>query len=261
MQNLIWKNNTPISPQYDDVYFSAHDGLAETQHVFLRGNNLSERFATQNSTQAGFTICELGFGTGLNFLAALWLWQQQAGAGTLTFISCEKHPLSIADLNSVFAKMKKNSLNGNDNIDEFLRKWQNLHVVVGCEEGLESGWHYLSLDQGTHQGLRKGGLHLFIGDVRDMLSSLEVFHVRDAVDAWFLDGFAPTKNPDMWHTNIYSAMARLSAPGATLATYTAAGHVRRGLAQAGFNVWKEKGFGTKRDMTTGQLCANFNFQK
>ena len=271
MKNLIWKNNTPVSAQFDDVYFSAHDGLAETQHVFLRGNNLPERFEWQSSSQSsrktGFTICELGFGTGLNFLAALQLWQQQAEAGTLTFISCEKYPLGVADMNDVFAKTQENSLVINDNIDEFLRKWENLHV----EARLGEGWHKLTLGSGTQQGgqlegrkgVPKGGLHLFVGDVRDMLSSMQNSHsnshANSAVDAWFLDGFAPAKNPQMWSTHIYSAIANLSAPAATLATYSAAGHVRRGLAQAGFNVWKEKGYGKKRNMTKGRLCASIIF--
>lgn len=239
MNDITWKGSTPVSTRFDDVYFSAEDGIAETEHVFLKGNNLPERFKKAEA----FTIGELGFGTGLNFLVALDHWQkthQNAENKTLHFISCEKYPLEIPNMEKICADMQyKLPL-----YVDLLRKW--CEIVPDAEIIPIEGWHTLKFMQ---SGTCSSYLHLFIGDVGDMLKTLP-----QKVDAWFMDGFSPAQNPAMWQSSIYNAMANQSNPQATLATFTAAGHVRRGLEEAGFCVRKEKGYGHKRDMTVGYLC-------
>lgn len=231
MTRISWKGNTPVSEAFDDVYFSAENGVAETEHVFLAGNRLPQRFSGREE----FTIAELGFGTGLNFLVALQKWNEVNPKGRLNFISCERFPIKISDMEK-FAEDCTCNLPYMDNLLEFWRK-----KFPEAEIGPEAGW--LAGDIGPCR------LHLYVGDVRQMLETLP-----HKADAWFLDGFAPAKNPEMWGENIYGAMARQSNPGATFATYTAAGHVRRGLEAAGFKVQKQRGFGHKRDMTVGHLC-------
>lgn len=230
---ITWRGNTPVSSQFDDVYFSAEDGIAETEHVFIQGNDLPARFVDAED----FTIGELGFGTGLNFLLTVQQWQNITTApdAELHYISCEKYPLNISDMEKFLASAQEYI----PHTEIFMQKW----VETIPDKGKQplNGWHRLSFKDVT--------LHLYVGDVVDMLEQMP-----HKINAWFLDGFAPAKNPEMWQDGVYKAMAGQSAPAATLATYTAAGFVRRGLEEAGFTVWKEKGFGRKRDMTAGKLC-------
>lgn len=217
-----------IAPKYDDVYFSAEDGLAETRHVFLEGNHLAERFAAMKPGTR-FTIGETGFGTGLNFLAAWQLFEQYAPADAqLEFVSVEGLPL------------------GAEQIRRALSPWQELLVY---RDALLQQWGPLWL--GMHRFRFSQGrvrLILLVGEVARVLHSIGA-----SVDAWFLDGFAPSRNPEMWSEAVFIEIGRLSASEATLATYTAAGFVRRGLESVGFDIEKQPGFGTKRDMTVGQL--------
>ena len=232
MTDLTWQNNTPVSSQFDDVYFSAHNGIAETQHVFLKGNGLPERF----SGSQRFTIGELGFGTGLNFWVTLGIWQEANTKGELHYISCEKFPLKTSNMEVFVSKYQRELPIKED----FLHKW---NLIYASLEENTCGWHKMVWEDVT--------LHLYIGDVGEMLKTMP-----HKANAWFLDGFAPAKNPNMWSPNVFKAMAQQSQLKATLATYTAAGHVRRGLKRAGFDVRKEKGFHYKRDMTVGFLCDN-----
>ena len=184
---LDWDaNGQPQSRQYGDVYFSRVSGMAETEHVFLRPNGLAERFA---ALQAGerLVIGETGFGTGLNFLCAWALFERSAPAGAqLHFVSVEKHPLSRADLTRALAL------------------WPDLQTYA--EQLLEQ---YVAVNPGFQQ-LRFGRvvLTLLVGDALDCLSTLDA-----QVDAWFLDGFAPAKNPEMWQPELFEQLARLSRPG------------------------------------------------
>jgi len=215
-----------IAPKYDDVYFSAQDGLAETQHVFLEGNRLAERFAVMGAGQC-FTIGETGFGTGLNFLAAWHLFTQVAPAdATLRFISAEGFPLDAPSIRKALSPWS--NLDGP--MQAMLRQWGNFWPGV----------YQLRFATG------RVGLTLLIGEATEVLTGLET-----QVDAWFLDGFAPSRNPDMWSKDVFAHVGRCSKPGTTLATYTAAGFVRRGLQAEGFEIEKLPGFGTKRDMTVG----------
>lgn len=222
-----WQDGLPFSQQYDDVYFSRDSGLAETHHVFIQHNRLEQRWRDLQGNH--FTIAETGFGTGLNFLCAWQQWLQQAPShARLHFVSCEKHPLKANDLKQA------------------LELWPSLKVpssqLVAQYHSLPSGMHRLIFEQGRIV------LTLLIGDASDMLSQLHA-----SVDAWFLDGFAPAKNPDMWQAALYAQVARLSNRNTTFATFTSAGAVRRGLQEAGFKVEKVAGFGSKREM----LCGSF----
>ncbi|ANI31396.1 FAD-dependent oxidoreductase [Yersinia entomophaga] len=237
---LSWNDQgTPVSEQFDDVYFSNQDGLEETRFVFLKGNGFPQRFIEHSSTRC--VVAETGFGTGLNFLT-LWqsfaqFRQQQPDASLqhLHYISFEKYPLNLKDLAVAHSRWPELAA-----FSEQLRaQWPM--PLAGC--------HRILLDQGRIT------LDLWFGDVNTLLPQLDA-SMDNQVDAWFLDGFAPSKNPDMWNELLFSAMARLARPRGTFATFTAAGFVRRGLLQAGFEVAKVKGFGQKREMLTGVLPEN-----
>lgn len=235
--SLSWHDSgTPASGQFNDVYFSKDDGCAESHYVFVQHNQLPQRFAALDKSH--FTIAETGFGTGLNFLNTWQLWRQQRKPGQkLYFISAELYPVSKNDLTQClqqwpqFAELSAQLL---DNYPLPVR-----------------GMHCLELSDGVT-------LILLLDDVLAGFSQLlENLHpnlaydpVR-AVDAWFLDGFAPAQNQAMWQDDLFRLMGQLSHRGSTLATFTAAGFVRRGLQAAGFAMQKVKGYGRKRDMLTG----------
>jgi tRNA 5-methylaminomethyl-2-thiouridine biosynthesis bifunctional protein len=227
---------TPVSRDFDDVYFSNDNGLEETRYVFLEGNHLTDRFPTHSRDI--FVVAESGFGTGLNFLT---LWQAfdqfraahpDATLKRLHFISFEKFPLTAEDLTLAHQHWPE------------LAPWASqLQAQWPLPIG---GCHRLLLGDASVT------LDLWLGDINALTDKLDDSH-NQKVDAWFLDGFAPSKNPDMWTEHLFRAMARLARPGATLATFTSAGFVRRGLQDAGFTVRKSKGFGRKREMLTGTM--------
>ena len=223
--SIDWQQATPVAPAFDDPYFSRDDGPAETDHVFVGGNGLAERFAGLPA-RAQFSIGETGFGTGLNFLRAGECFLRHAPADArLHFISTEKYPLSRADLSRALQCWPDTALG-----PDLLAQWP----------AATAGFHRLQFADG------RISLTLLQGDSVAMLRQLHY-----PVDAWFLDGFAPARNPDMWQPALFSELARLSRPGTTLATFTAAGFVRRGLQQAGFAMQRVPGFGRKREMLTG----------
>jgi len=227
---------TPVSRDFDDVYFSNDNGLEETRYVFLEGNRLSARFPLH--PRSLFVVAESGFGTGLNFLT-LWQAFDQFRAAhpettlqRLHFISFEKFPLTAHDLTLAH------------------QHWPEL---APWAEQLQAQWP--PAVGGCHRLLLDGGrvtLDLWLGDINDLTDKLDD-SMNQSVDAWFLDGFAPAKNPDMWSPHLFAAMARLARPGATLATFTSAGFVRRGLQEVGFTMQKTKGFGRKREMLVGVM--------
>ncbi len=232
---LNWnEQGTPVSRAFDDVYFSNDNGLEETRYVFLDGNRIPQRFATH--ARDLFIVAESGFGTGLNFLT---LWQAfehfsnqhpTAPLQRLHFISCEKFPLTQADLIAAHARWPELQ----PWAEQLQQQWPQ--ALPGCQR--------LLFNNG------KVTLDLWLGDINALIHNFDD-SLNQQVDAWFLDGFAPAKNPDMWTPALFSAMARLARPGGTLATFTAAGFVRRGLQDAGFCVHKRKGFGHKREMLVG----------
>lgn len=228
---LDWiEGGQPFSTRFADVYFSRDAGLDESRHVFLQHNRLRERW-TSLAPQAQFCIAETGFGTGLNFLAAWQLWDQFApNSAHLHFVSTEKYPLTPQDLQRALAIWPE------------LASWTE--QLLAQYSGLAPGWQHFNLADG------RVTLTLLIGDLFDTLPQLDA-----SVDAWFLDGFAPAKNPDMWQPALYQRMAELSTESATVATFTCVGDVRRGLMAAGFNMRKVDGFGRKRTMLAGELSS------
>jgi tRNA 5-methylaminomethyl-2-thiouridine biosynthesis bifunctional protein len=229
--DITWRDgDVPFSPHFGDVYYNPKDGLAETRYVFLEGNNLPVAWQARDS----FTIGETGFGTGLNFLAAWHCWAQDANRSKhLHFVSVEKYPLSR---------------------DDMIRAHQSWPELTAFSTQLGDVWPHETMLPGVHRfilGKGKISLTLLIGDAIECWSAYS-----GPVDCWFLDGFAPSRNPDMWHPSLFAALAAASSPaGATLATFTAARIARDGMEHAGFEVRKRKGFAYKRDMITAALPA------
>ncbi|MGE8498712.1 MAG: bifunctional tRNA (5-methylaminomethyl-2-thiouridine)(34)-methyltransferase MnmD/FAD-dependent 5-carboxymethylaminomethyl-2-thiouridine(34) oxidoreductase MnmC [Pseudomonas sp.] len=226
---LDWDDQgQPLSRQYGDVYFSQQDGLEETRYVFLANNGLPERFAALADGEH-LVIGETGFGTGLNFLCAWQLFEQKAAPGArLHFVSVEKYPLHRDDLRRALAL------------------WPELapyaDALIAQYIALHPGFQRLVFDNG------RVILTLLIGDALALLPQLDA-----RVDAWFLDGFAPAKNPEMWADELFSELARLSAPGTTFGTFSSAGVVRRGLKGVGFSVKRVPGLGNKWEVIKGRF--------
>ena len=216
---LDWQDGrTPVSRQFADPYFSVDNGLAETAHVFLAGNGLPARFG------GDFQIAELGFGTGLNLLVTWAAWARAGGPGRLHFTSFEAFPMTPADQARALAA------------------FPDLAALTGqLLAALTSG-------PGPHALTENLTLHIIQGDARETLPLWE-----GRADAWFLDGFSPAKNPELWGEDLLAEVALHTKPDGTAATYTAAGHVRRALAAAGFAVTRQAGYGRKRHMTTARI--------
>ncbi len=251
-------HTVPVSCQFGDVYYSLVDGLAESRYVFIEHNQLPERFAQCMQSEQDFTIAELGFGTGLNFLATWQLWQQQLKkqplkkqqtqhdsinqatetTSQLHYISFEKYPLSKADFARSLDSWKQSEPALVPLIDQLIDTYPTL--VAGCHR-LSFFYDNLTLD-------------LWFGDAQENLTKLSPF---TSVDAWFLDGFAPSCNESLWVEQIFAEVARLSDTGSTVATFSCAGIVKRGLKNIGFDIKKVKGFGRKREMLTAKRLLPF----
>ncbi|QXB29031.1 bifunctional tRNA (5-methylaminomethyl-2-thiouridine)(34)-methyltransferase MnmD/FAD-dependent 5-carboxymethylaminomethyl-2-thiouridine(34) oxidoreductase MnmC [Aeromonas sp. FDAARGOS 1405] len=231
---LDWNEaGTPVSSDFGDVYFSNDNGLSETRYVFLQQNRLPARFSHHDSDS--FVIGETGFGTGLNFLATMQAFLEQApqsGNGSrLHFISFEKYPLTQDDLRKALAAWPELGHLSQD----LVAQWPL--PVSGC--------HRLHFTGGRIR------LDLWFGDIKDMLPQVP-HRAEGLVDAWYLDGFSPAKNPEMWTQELFDSLARLARPDCSIATFTCAGFVRRGLIAAGFAMKKVKGHGSKREMLVGE---------
>ncbi|CAI8752445.1 tRNA (mnm(5)s(2)U34)-methyltransferase / FAD-dependent cmnm(5)s(2)U34 oxidoreductase [Pseudomonas sp. IT-P258] len=228
---LDWDDQgRPYSRVFDDVYFSDQSGLDETRYVFIEQNRLAERFAAL--PEGGrLVIGETGFGTGLNFLCAWQVFEQHAAAGArLHFVSVEKYPLSPADLQRALALWPELKVFA----DQLLEQYVAIH----------QGFQRLTLDHG------RVTLTLLIGDALEQLPQLDA-----RIDAWFLDGFAPAKNPDMWTAELFAELARLAAPGASISTFTSTGWVRRLLNAAGFKMKRTPGIGHKWEILRGEFLG------
>lgn len=218
---IIWEDNeTPVAVRFDDPYYSKKDGRAETRHVFIEGNQLPDRFGACDD----FHIAELGFGTALNFLETIKAWQKHAPENAqLIYTSFELYPLSIEEMTRA------------------LTPWPDLLALA------TPFMEKLSFKQGVNQVTQDNiTLRLVIGDANET-----VMQTMNPVDAWFLDGFSPAKNPELWNADLMQSVGDKTKSGGTFATYTAAGWVRRMLDEAGFNVARVKGFATKRHMSVG----------
>jgi tRNA 5-methylaminomethyl-2-thiouridine biosynthesis bifunctional protein len=228
---LDWdERGQPLSRSYGDIYFSQENGLEETRYVFLANNDLAARFAALADGEC-LNIGETGFGTGLNFLCAWQLFEQQAPAGTrLHFVSVEKYPLH------------------HDDLQRALALWPELAPF-----STELLAQYRAIHPGFQRLLLAGGrvvLTLLIGDAMEQLPQLDA-----RIDAWFLDGFNPAKNPEMWTPELFAELARLSAPGTTIGTFSSAGRVRRALNEAGFKMKRVPGLGKKWEVAKGQFIG------
>ncbi|MBD9424660.1 bifunctional tRNA (5-methylaminomethyl-2-thiouridine)(34)-methyltransferase MnmD/FAD-dependent 5-carboxymethylaminomethyl-2-thiouridine(34) oxidoreductase MnmC [Pseudomonas sp. PDM15] len=226
---LDWDDQgQPRSRQFDDIYFASQDGLGETHHVFIEGTDLAARCA---ALPAGgrLVIGETGFGTGTNFLCAWRQFERSAPPDAqLHFVSVEKYPLAAADLHRALALWPE------------LAPWSAPLLE-----------QYLAIHPGFQRLVLGGGrviLTLLVGDALQMLPQLDA-----RIDVWFLDGFAPAKNPEMWTPPLFQQLARLSAPGASLATFTSTGYVRRALNEAGFVMRRTPGYGKKWEILRGQF--------
>jgi tRNA 5-methylaminomethyl-2-thiouridine biosynthesis bifunctional protein len=225
-QELDWQDGQPFSRRFGDVYFSRASGIAETEHVFLAGNRLRDRWAAL-PPGGRFTIGETGFGTGLSFCATWQLWERVAPRdAVLRYVSFERYPLAPLELMRALAL------------------WPDLAMysqsLAAQYTDLAPGWHRLHFAEGRVL------LTLAIGDAEAMLDEL-----AGRCDAWFLDGFAPARNPGMWSARLLSAIGARSSPGGSVATYSVAAVVREGLQAAGFRIDKVRGFGPKREMLIG----------
>ncbi|OAI83956.1 bifunctional tRNA (5-methylaminomethyl-2-thiouridine)(34)-methyltransferase MnmD/FAD-dependent 5-carboxymethylaminomethyl-2-thiouridine(34) oxidoreductase MnmC [Pseudomonas putida] len=220
----------PHSRQYDDIYFSKDQSLEETHHVFIEQNDLRQRFAALAAGEC-LVIGETGFGTGMNFLCAWQLFDKHARTGArLHFISAEKFPLTRSDLARALAL------------------WPQL-----ASQGQALLERYVAVHEGYQQFLFEDGrisLTLMIGDAREQFEKLD-----GRIDAWFLDGFAPAKNPDMWTPELFAQLGRLSVPGTTLGTFTSTGWVRRALIAVGFTMKRIPGIGKKWEILRGLYSA------
>lgn len=212
---LEWRQGgVPVSARFDDPYFSLEDGLAEARHVFLAGNGLPGRF------RDGFHVAELGFGTGLNFLATVLAWRSAGCAGRLHVTSFEAFPMAAEDMAKALAPFSALA-----------------PIATPLVDNWRAGRRIIAYDGGAIR------LKVIEGDARTTLPAW-----RGCADAWYLDGFSPAKNPELWGESLLARVAACTCPGGTLATYTAAGFVRRGLRAAGFDVARRPGYGRKRHM-------------
>lgn len=217
---LEWRDEKiPVSTQFDDPYFSLDHGLNETRHVFLAGNDLPNRF------EPGFHIAELGFGTGLNLLAAWQMWDATEQTTPLRFTSFEAFPMSATEMERALQAFPDVS----DYAERLCKAWAE-DPTLATLDGIEAC--------------------VVLGDARSTLAQQTW-----AADAWFLDGFSPAKNPELWDADLMAQVGDHTKPGGTASTYTAAGFVRRNLEAASFEVTRIPGFSRKRHMTTARKAA------
>ena len=220
------------SSRFSDIYFSMENGLEEARHVFIRGTGLQHRL----SEEGQLIIAETGFGTGLNFLAVIAEVLRQKSRTKIDFISVEGCPPSkqnVAAALRAFPELQKI-------FDELLKKWPRRWLGV----------HHMSFLDGQIS------LHLHYGEAKQVLPTLDF-----SADIWFLDGFSPAKNPEIWSSEIIQQIARLSVHKARLATFTVAASVRSSLADAGFTCQRVAGFGRKRDMLIASYMKGFSLEK
>jgi tRNA 5-methylaminomethyl-2-thiouridine biosynthesis bifunctional protein len=226
---LNWtEDHTPYCDEYDDIYFTRQGGIEESKAVFLEGNKLPERWLDR----ARFCIAEAGFGTGLNFLVSADCWLKTARHDAqLYYISIEKHPINKQDLAEIYSKYPQFNVLST----QLLQHYPNPN----------QGYHSITLNQG------KIHLTLIFDDIESALGEF-----IGKADAWYLDGFSPQKNPQMWSQSVFKKIQQRTAVNGTFSTYTAAGFVRRQLEQCGFIVSKVKGFGKKRERLIGTLASS-----
>lgn len=218
------KEGRLVSDLYEDVYFTGEDGIDEGMHIFIRGNGLPGRWKGRHE----FTIIETGFGTGLNFLIAwdLWLSHSEKGA-VLNYCSVEKHPIPARHLKIIH------------------EKWPGFRPLskklIEAYPDTNQGLHEIDLDDGRIR------LRLLFDDAKN------IEKIGVSADAWFMDGFSPASNPEMWNSEIIEKIGRMTKPGGTFATFTSASDVRSALEKTGFTISKDTGFASKKHMLKGMM--------
>ena len=218
------KDGIPCSEQFGDPYFSLANPLAESQYVFLDSSNIIDRWMNKH-----FTIAELGFGFGINFITTANHWNTSSQPNhRLHYISIEKYPVLTDDLAQCYKQLNIAS----PIIDSLL---QNYPPLV-------EGFHRIEFNDYNIV------LTLIFGDADDYLEQCEF-----EADAWFLDGFSPSKNKALWSNDIAEHIQRLTKKGGTLSTYSAASEVRKSFSKVGFDITKLSGYGKKREMLVGTL--------
>ena len=241
---IEWRNQVPVSKQFDDLYYSQEGGLAESQYVYIAGNNLGlTRFKKFHQTKQTFRIAELGFGTGLNFCATVGTFLENAPHTLqLNYTACEKYPLSAQQIRRSSDAFASPLLK---EIFSCLLIQYNPSTPHSHKDAKP-----LSIklyDDRIH-------LQLYLCDVMQMFAQLDE---REIFDAWYLDGFAPSKNPEMWTPSVFHSMGKHPMGKypleytSSFATFTAAASIRNALSHAGFEVERYTGFGKKRHMLKG----------
>ena len=247
--SIEWRENIPFSREFDDIYFNPQDGLAESEYVFLAGNNLPDDWI--NTKQSTFHLAELGFGSGLNFLMTLDAWikalehRSDKKSCWLNYLSIEMRPFTRQD---------------------FIKATQHWPQFAELVQALSE--NYPSLTYGRHQ-IRfekwQATLTLFLMPAEDAINDLVTESQRQQnklkISHWFFDGFAPSKNESMWGEKLCQQVARLSTPGTKLATFSVSAAVKTPLKSAGFDLSKRKGFGRKREMLTAIYHGDCETQK
>ena len=208
---------------YDDIFYSSSGAIDEKRYVFIEGNRIPERLKLHDR----LTVLELGFGLGLNFIATVREHRQQASRCILDYVAFEKHPFTKEEMY--------------DRLSRILGPTVEVRELVDCFPPLISGFHRVHLS-------RFISLTLIFGDAREYIKELSA-----SVDAIYLDGFAPAKNPELWDVKLFGGFRRLAAKGCTVSTYSSARGVRDSLTYAGFRVEKRKGFANKREMLIGVI--------
>ncbi|HMV42156.1 MAG TPA: bifunctional tRNA (5-methylaminomethyl-2-thiouridine)(34)-methyltransferase MnmD/FAD-dependent 5-carboxymethylaminomethyl-2-thiouridine(34) oxidoreductase MnmC, partial [Leptospiraceae bacterium] len=206
------------------MYWSNQGGPNEKEHVFLHGNNIVDRLSLKKK----FSIFEFGFGSGLNFFILRKQIRKMRITSRICYYSIEKYPLPVEIIQTILKKLDHSDFDQNDFISFYSKLSSGFNSIYFPAENLE--------------------LVLIINDVIDILPT---FHAK--IDAWYLDGFSPSKNPEMWTKEIFSFIKRNSKQDATFSTYTTAKIVREGLSEVGFNIEKSVGFGQKKEMLKGQI--------
>ena len=244
--DIEWRNGLPYSKEFDDIYFSSDDGVAESTYVFIEGNQLKNDWL--NGQQSSFYIGELGFGSGLNFLITAQLWQQLASQNDnlshkhLHYISIEKRPLAHADFARACGCWPEFKQIAEQLIQDYPSTTFGRHQINFCESNLTLTLLYMPVEEA----------------LSDLSTESKHQQNKLKIDHWFLDGFAPAKNQSMWEKDLFSQIAYLSKPGTRLASFSVAAGVKTPLKQVGFEITKRPGFGRKREMLTAKFITNTN---
>lgn len=223
------------SEAFGDIYFMPKEGEAESRYVFWEGNQLTHRLIQPEKET--FQIAELGFGTGLNYFLTRALWREIPNPPNIHYVSIEKFPIPIGMVNKMQLEIQS------------VPTWEEELIKVYLPylgKPSQKEIQLLSYQTDHPSSHHRFTLSLYLGDVISALAQ-----VGGPIDAFYLDGFAPSKNPEMWSPSVFSELKRLSLAGTTFSTFTAAGFVKRGLEKEGFFVRKQKGFGRKREMLVG----------